>query len=67
MAIVLLVIPHPTRISMTLAYTLLGGAVYFTILLIIDKETIALIKAIFKEIMLRTKLKSNETKFNIFI
>ena len=55
MAFVLLVIPHPTRISMTLAYTLLGGAIYLSILLIIDKETRILAKTILEGIKAKIK------------
>jgi len=57
MATVLLVIPHPTRISVTAAFTLLGAAVYLTTLMLIDKEAKSLAKSIFEEAMriIRTK------------
>jgi len=54
MAVCLLSIEHPTRISTVLLYALFGGIVYFVILLAIDKEarlllrsTLAELKAIF--------------------
>jgi O-antigen/teichoic acid export membrane protein len=51
MAAVLLVIPHPTRLSITVAYTLLGAAMYLVILTAIDKETRSLAKSILQEAM----------------
>jgi O-antigen/teichoic acid export membrane protein len=51
MATVLLVIPHPTRLSVTVAFTLLGAAVYLTALTLIDKEAKSLAKSILEEAM----------------
>jgi len=50
MAIVLLVIPHPTRLSITVALTLLGAAIYVTVLMLIDEECKLLVKSILQEI-----------------
>jgi len=49
MATVLLVIPHPTRLSITVAFTFLGTAIYIALLLLIDKETRSLAKSILQE------------------
>jgi O-antigen/teichoic acid export membrane protein len=49
MATVLLVIPHPTRLSITVAFTFLGTAIYIAVLLLIDKETRSLAKSILQE------------------
>ena len=48
---VLLVIPHPTRLSMTVAFTLLGAVIYLTVLKFIDKEAKSLVKSILQEFM----------------
>lgn len=53
MATVLFVMPHPTRISLTLATTALGGIIYLALLMAIDKETRTLPKAIWREIKSR--------------
>ena len=45
----LLVIPHPTRLLLTLGLTVLGGIVYFATLATIDQETRELIKSILNE------------------
>jgi len=45
----LLVIPHPTRLSLTLGFTILGGIIYFAILATIDQETRELTKLILNE------------------
>jgi hypothetical protein len=50
MAIILFIVPHPTRISTTLAITTSGGIVYLVLLMAIYKETRALPKAIWQEI-----------------
>lgn len=50
MAVFLLLIEHPTRISTTALYTLLGGIIYFSVLLVIDESTRTLIRAIWNEI-----------------
>jgi len=49
MAIVLLLIPHPTRLSRIVVFTLLGAAMYLIILTIIDRETRVLAKSILGE------------------
>jgi len=58
MAMVLLVIPHPTRISLTIAFTLLGAVVYLTVLALIDKEAKSLVKSILEETMRIIKIKN---------
>ncbi|MCD6242611.1 hypothetical protein J7K06_02845 [Candidatus Bathyarchaeota archaeon] len=58
MAVFLLLIDHPTRISTVLLYTVIAGAIYFAILLIIDKDARSLVKEILNEI----KLEVNKTK-----
>ncbi|MCS7115651.1 MAG: hypothetical protein RMJ15_06405 [Nitrososphaerota archaeon] len=50
MGFVLYVIPHPTRISLTLAVTASGGILYFALLSAIDEEARMLIKAVWREI-----------------
>jgi len=57
MATVLLVIPHPTRLSITVAFTLLGAATYLTVLALIDKEAKSLAKSILEEAMRIIKIK----------
>jgi O-antigen/teichoic acid export membrane protein len=57
MATVLSVIPHPARLSMTAAYTLLGAAIYLTILMLVDKETRSLVKSILNEALYIIKIK----------
>ena len=49
MAMVLLMIPHPTRLSMTVAFTLLGAVIYLTIITFIDNEAKSLVKSILQE------------------
>ena len=44
MALLLYVLPHPTRLTVTVAMTLLGGCVYFIILAIVDSESRNIIK-----------------------
>jgi len=56
MATFLLSIKHPTRISTTMFYSLCGGIMYFTVLLVIDKEARALIRATLTEIKSILKL-----------
>jgi Flp pilus assembly protein protease CpaA len=56
MAVVLFLIPHPTRILHTLAVTLLGGAVYLLILLPTDREARTLAKSVIQEILRIMKL-----------
>jgi O-antigen/teichoic acid export membrane protein len=49
MAAPLLVIPHPTRLSLTLGLTVLGGIIYFAILATIDQEIRELIESVLNE------------------
>jgi O-antigen/teichoic acid export membrane protein len=51
MAVVLLLIPHPTRLLMTAALTLLGAVIYLAILTFIDNEAKSLMKSILQEFM----------------
>ena len=53
MAALLYVLPHPTRILLTLGLTILAGIVYFAILAVIDWETRELIKSIVSEVKSR--------------
>jgi len=63
MATVLLVIPPPTRLSITVAFTLMGGAIYLTVLALIDKEAKSLLKSILEEAMRIIKIKTpNESE-----
>ena len=48
MALVLYVIPPPSRLSLTLAVTLLGGVIYFSILWFIDEEARRLSRSMFR-------------------
>ncbi|MGQ9551289.1 MAG: hypothetical protein ACUVUE_02570 [Candidatus Bathycorpusculaceae bacterium] len=50
MATILFVLPHPTRISLTLAMTAVGGIIYLALLMAIDKETRRLPGTIWREI-----------------
>lgn len=50
MATILFVIPHPTRISLTLATTAVGGIIYLALLMAIDKEARTLPRSIWQEI-----------------
>jgi len=49
MALVLALIPTPTRVSTTVATTLLGGCVYFLLLSAIDKESREIAKSATQE------------------
>jgi len=61
MATMLLLIPHPTRLSTTVAFTFLGAVIYLTVLTLIDKETKSLVKSILEETGRIIKIgKSNE-------
>jgi O-antigen/teichoic acid export membrane protein len=53
MAAFLFLAPHPTKISSTLAVTAAGGAIYFLLLMAIDRETRELPKAVLREIRSR--------------
>jgi O-antigen/teichoic acid export membrane protein len=61
MAAVLLVIPHSTKLSITIAFTLLGAAIYLAVLTLIDKETKSLLNSIIQEIMRIIKVKKPQT------
>jgi len=50
MAVFLLLIPHPARISTTFAYVVLGGIVYLLVLVVVDKDSRTFVKSIIKEI-----------------
>jgi O-antigen/teichoic acid export membrane protein len=50
MAGVLFAIPHPTRISLTVAITLVGGVVYLASLMMVDKEARMLPRTLWQEI-----------------
>ena len=50
MATVLFIIPHPTRIYLTLIATATGGIIYLALLMVIDKETRLLVQSIWQEI-----------------
>lgn len=50
MASVLYLLPHPTKLSLTLAATATGGAFYLVLLLAIDKESRELLARILQEI-----------------
>jgi hypothetical protein len=50
MGAVLFLLPHTNRVSMTLAWTGVGGIVYLAVLMAIDKESRGLPKAIMREI-----------------
>jgi hypothetical protein len=49
-ATILYVIPHPTRIALTLLMTGVGGATYLLLLVAIDKESRMLMESILQEI-----------------
>lgn len=57
MTMALLVLPHPTRLSLTLALTLLGGIIYLAVLLPIDKEAKSLISSLIQEMLRITGLR----------
>jgi len=50
MATVLFVIPHPTRLSLTLGVTAIGGIIYLALLMAIDKEARLLVHSVWQEI-----------------
>jgi O-antigen/teichoic acid export membrane protein len=50
MAALLYIIPHPTRLLLTVGLTILGGIVYFAVLAVIDWETRELIKSVMSEV-----------------
>jgi Flp pilus assembly protein protease CpaA len=55
MALLLYVLPHPTRLTVTVAMTLLGGCVYFIILAIVDSESRNIIKDTITELSKKNK------------
>jgi len=61
MATVLIVIPHPTRLSQTVALTLLGATIYLTILTLIDKDAKSLLSSITQEAMRIIRIKKPQT------
>ncbi len=56
MTMVLLVIPHPTKLSQVVALTLLGAATYLAVVTLIDKETKSLLDSIIREMRARAIL-----------
>ncbi len=48
-------IPHPTRLTVTLAITALGAIVYFILLIATDKDARELIRSVWQEIRFRFK------------
>ena len=55
MAIFLSLIQHPTRIYLTLIVTAIGGIIYLTLLMAIDKETRALVNSMWQEIKFKIR------------
>jgi O-antigen/teichoic acid export membrane protein len=55
MATVLFVIPHPTRIILTLILTAIGGIIYLALLIVIDKEARLLVHSMWQEIKFKVK------------
>jgi hypothetical protein len=55
MATILFIIPHPTRVSLTLGVTAIGGIIYLTLLVVIDKEVRLLAKSIWQEVKIKVK------------
>ena len=55
MATVLFIIPHPTRIYLTLVATAIGGIIYLTLLMVIDKEARSLVHSIWQEIKFKVE------------
>ncbi|MEM3549874.1 MAG: polysaccharide biosynthesis C-terminal domain-containing protein [Candidatus Bathyarchaeia archaeon] len=53
MASILYMLPHPTRLLLTLALTAVGGILYLTVLVAVDEEARALVKSIWNEISLK--------------
>jgi hypothetical protein len=60
MGIILYILPYSNRLTTTLIWTLIGGAVYLGVLMAIDKEARALPKSILGELMHRKKPNSLE-------
>jgi hypothetical protein len=53
MGIVLYVLPHPTRVYMTIGATAIGAVVYLVLLMAIDKEARMLVHSVLQEIKIR--------------
>ncbi|RLI17743.1 hypothetical protein DRO44_02850 [Candidatus Bathyarchaeota archaeon] len=49
MAVILFLLPHPTRIITTLGVTAAGGIIYFGLLMALDKETRVLVGSVWQE------------------
>jgi len=58
MGALLYVIPHPTRISLTVGMTVFGGIVYLALLMLIDKEARGLIFITWQEVKSKIMKKS---------
>jgi len=58
MALLLYVLPHPTRLTVTVALTLLGGCIYFVLLTAIDSESKGVIRDVFKALLGKLSRKS---------
>ncbi|MEA2089235.1 MAG: hypothetical protein U9O89_00520 [Thermoproteota archaeon] len=56
MGVALIVLPHPTRLSYTVAVTLLGGIIYLLTLLPIDGQARSLVHSVLQETRKLTKL-----------
>ena len=55
MATVLFIIPHPTRIFLTLIATAIGGIIYLALLIVIDKEARLLVHSMWQEIKFKVE------------
>jgi len=55
MAIFLSLIQHPTRIYLTLIVTAIGGIIYLTLLMAIDKEARALVNSMWQEVKFKIR------------
>lgn len=64
MILVLLVIPHPTRLLRTIALTLLGATTYIAVLMPMDKEARSLAKSILQEVVRIIKISKPKTNVN---
>jgi hypothetical protein len=64
MGAILYLVPPSTRISTTLLWTVIGGAVYLGVLVLIDKETRSLPKTVLNEMRRKTKPTPNETSID---
>ena len=53
MATLLYILPHPTRLLLTVGLTIVGGIVYFIILAVIDWETRELVRSVISEVKSR--------------